>query len=197
MFKKIVHLFALSLLISACFSVSAQTICKPPLPPSCVVPHWGQIEPDSMATDSEALPKQSKNDKTGSALVARVIDGSNVHIRLAQMRSSSSQATSTRPRLLVDNARQFDRETQVLVRAIERATFDKEGNLKTGEDQIERAIQALKEASKVHQLNLYIKVPRKLNDLESKMLTSKVLAVNKVIKEASSADYSSKKTPTS
>lgn len=176
------------------FSANAAILCVSPLPADCISPQWGAVNPDSDDPSADSRTTRTENNVAATRLPA--IDGSQVgsgaHIRLAQMRKPSS--VSHTPKLLINDVRQFDRDTQILVRAIERATFDRTGRLKTGEEQIERAVQALREPSKDHQLNLYIKTPGKLADRESSILVAKVKAVNKVIREAGSNGYSGKKT---
>ena len=197
MIKKLLRVIVVFVAALTCCSVRAEMLCVPPLQPDCIMPQWGQISPDSDALISDRQTGQQANNPATSVLA---IDSNRpsggAHIQLAQMRKPMDVPHA--PKLLINDARKFDRETQALVRAIERATFTRAGKLKTGEEQIERAVQALREASKDQQLNLYIKTPRKLADRENEILMAKVHAVNEVIKEASSGSYPDKKTvPTS
>ena len=177
------------------FSANAMTLCASPLPTDCIVPQWGAVEPDSDALTSDGQTGLPANSAAAASLPAA--EGSNVggHIRLAQMRKPTR--TSYAPNLLINDVRRFDRETKTLVRAIEQATFDREGNLKTGASKIDAAVDALRKASKDHQLNLYIKVPTKLRSRDGKILVAKVQAVNEVIKKAASDTEYPKKAPNS
>lgn len=194
--KSIGMMLCISSSLFFCFSAGAVTLCVSPLPPDCISPQWGAVGPDSddPSADSRTIPAENDLAAARPAVEASSA-GSGAHIRLAQMRKPTSDSHA--PKLLINDLRRFDRETQVLVRAVERATFDRAGTLKTGEAQIERAVQALREPSKDHQLNLYIKTPRKLADRESAILVAKVRAINNVIKEAASGAYSEKKIPNS
>lgn len=176
-----------------CFSAHAITICESPLPPSCISPHWGSISPDSddPIADAGAISAEARS----ATAAATSTPAARAHIQLAQLRKPTR--SSHTPKLLIDDVRRFDRQTRVLVLAIERATFDRKGNLKTGEENIERAVGTLREASKDHQLNLYIKVPVKLRDRESEILRAKVHSVNEVIARAGSGYSSPKQAPSS
>ena len=179
------------------FSASAVTICENPLPPNCVIPQWGSIDPDSekLVADAKATSAEARSVEVAPAADASNRSEPRAHIQLAQMRKPTKSLNS--PKILIDDVRRFDRQTKVLVVAIERATFDRKGNLRTGEENIEKAVEALRDASKDHQLNLYIKVPVKLRDRESGILKAKVRALNEVIAKAGSEYSAPKQAPNS
>ncbi len=199
MIGKTIRMMAVCVLILSGGAAAAQTLCDRPLHASCVVPQWGQIDPSEDDGSSPSGLNRGGENSSAAAVNIPALDsgrmGNGAHIQLAQLRKPMN--VSHAPKLLISDVKRFDRETQVLVRAIERATFDKEGNLKTGEDQIERAVQPLREASKDHQLNLYIKVQRKLGEAENAALIKKARSVNAVIKEAVSDSYARKEVPNS
>jgi hypothetical protein len=191
MTKKIFHAIAFLIFAFAFGLANAQMLCSPPLPPDCIDPQWGQIEPDS------ALASTAPNDGSASdaSTVDRAASAAGPHIRLAQM-NTAARALNV-PKLFIEDAKRFERETRALVRAIEHATFTQAGKLKSGEEAIAKAAEALRGPSKKNQLNLYVKIPSKLASRDQKALIAKVDAVNSVIEKALGEPSYPRKTPNS
>lgn len=197
MIKKIFLAIASFMLVFVCCSAEARTLCDPPLQTDCIMPQWGQVDPDSDALNSDGLPKLSENSSAPASAptLQRGTPNGGAHIRLAQL--STRTKTLHAPELLIGSGKRFEHETQALVRAIEHASFDAAGNLKSGGRTIGAAAEALRGPSKNNQLNLYIKTPSKLRASEREMLLTKVRAVNEVIEKSLTENYPGRKAPTS
>ncbi|MGI9025374.1 MAG: hypothetical protein ACR2GP_07300 [Burkholderiaceae bacterium] len=197
MIKKIWLTVASCLLMCFSCSAGARVLCDPPLQADCIMPQWGQIESDSEAlnSDGQPTPTENRSATTNASSLARSPITSAAHIRLAQM--STSMKTPHPPELFIGSGKRFEGETRTLVRAIERATFDASGNLKSGQRMISAAAEALRVPSKNNQLNLYIKTPTTLSGKGREVLMTKVHSINEIIEHAASDSSYPKKQPNS
>ena len=196
MYARTIQMAAVSIAIFVTGVASAQTLCDRPLRADCVVPQWGQIDPGNDAGSSPS----GRTDGTENGMAASRLPAADAgqirggaHIRLAQMLKPMNVPHP--PQLLIDSGERFERETRALVRAIKSATFDRDGNIKSGERAISTAAEALRVPSKNNQLNLYIKVPTKLNSNKREVLMAKVHSINEIIEQAISDSGYQKKNP--
>ncbi len=84
-------------------------------------------------------------------------------------------------RLVIDDGREFARDTRALVRAIEAARFDRDGRLVEGADRIAQSNRRLVEATKGrYRLTLYVRAA-KARQTDLKLLSVKVDSVNDVL----------------
>ena len=179
--KRIIGSFLLAagcLIASA--SASAGGLCTHPLPPECINPVWGVIDPDGLTASSE---------NSGSA--STIASGGTVRLMPVAMEAQSSRGPKRAigPLLFVDDGLRFPRETRALIASIQRATFDRKGNLVAGGERIAEAVEAVRRVASDHVLSLYVRRPRVIGDTDAAVLARKLDAINEIFKRRD--DYKS------
>ena len=162
--------FVRSLLMSAllfganAFAQTGTVLCSPPQTPSCVYPQWGAIQPDG--TDGLTTPSTS------------IAANKAMHPTLVRVALSIDPAKAVAPKIVVDDGKKYSKETKSLVAAIKTATFDADGKLVSGADEIKAALDRVNAVSRNHQLVLYLKTSPKLADGDRSVLARKVDELN-------------------
>lgn len=153
-------------------------LCPAGSPPDCVIPNWGQVQPDGV--DSSISP-------TGGPSLAAVQDPHRLRMAV-QMMPTAAPAEAMAPntaapiKSVVSPQNLFPKETAALITALKRARFNADGTIKSGEAAIRRAAAAAaRRAGNKYNLRLYIKVPQGLKPEQGAQLDKKVDALNVVL----------------
>ncbi len=146
----------------------AEPLCSPPLYTNCVTPQWGEADPAGL--DSLATPKSG-------ALASIEPRPTKPAIHMAAY-TPPVRGKLTTPKVIVDDGQKFAPETNALIAAILRASFDQDGNLEKGGEEIAAAAEKLQRVSPGHQLNLYVKSRATLKPDVAARVGKKVEAIN-------------------
>jgi hypothetical protein len=176
--KKIFYLLFTVTAVLVGSDAFAGPLCTPPLYKQCVLPQWGELDPSGL--DSNNANATGAGTTAAADTRTKMTSMGRVRMMTAAY-GAPKHGKSVAPKVIVDDGKKFEPETTALIKAITRASFDKNGEVGEGKEAIVAAAEKLQRVSAGYQLNLYLKATRKLRPDDVVALGKKVGSVNDLL----------------